>query len=985
MNMGGFAAPLGRFIAFYNNGAPLSGGELHTYKSGSDDKKKVYAEWELINPLDNPVLLDSAGRADVWLENGPYKFILKDKDGVEIYTADPVFGNGGNSDVIVMCVDTIAQLRALAANAAALVFVNGYYERGDGGGGNYLWMAEKTDTDDGGMIIEPNSAPAKGRWIGMVPNGKIDVARYGVVGDGVVENSSFLEAAATYANDNEMTLTLSKKIVLVAADCYLANVPIEITAGCHILIASSYKITSLRLAENYERKVISCNSEDAPLLEYNTPNPKMFGAEADNNNDDWKAITCAIKALMPSQASFYMPDGLYKITAPVEFKSLDEVRINLAGTIKTVHCSGISFENVTNAIICVNRIQMNELDWTTDCYGIRIKDIFQNNKLTYNTITGYKKGLHLTSVVETDFQQYDDEFRCGNICDCRYGIIADAPINNINFYGGHICLNAETKAAIDEIGNDLYHLYSYATHITGITQGAGHGVLRFYAPVFELLNNGMHFNALVIPLLIQPVFKSIDENLINVEGGDLMNGTWITGDIGQDWTKIHFNSDCKGWSIIGPRAANTAIRAFATDAIFGGFSFFAADQKSLIANILSGIQDAQCWMFTDYWCSDPQYMNKAYENTESEPTQGTYGHGAVVWNRDMTEGETIFWQCSGAGTMDTISGITATTDSTSYDVEMSDVTGLRIGQYLNIAEVSNILQIQKINTTTKIVTMYQKPDATKTTKAVTNHPAEWIIGPFHPGLNNRWWVGDMFTDKLTTSNGPGRGWFNPSDANNTIGTGGQYGYCDMGAGGEEKTFDYTYKNDGGRYFLLTGFENYIAIPNTLIKIGTNEYTVIISQLNTVADPNIQILYVKEDISGEAATGTISSIWCCLRLFATFGQNATTKIQRRAVFPTGHVKISQGNISLEEGANKMSGTVTYANGTGSLSKVISNTAVTANSRIILSIQGWTESADAKPPAIGVVSRVPGTSFTIKCSEIFSAITNLIIYWEIKEND
>jgi hypothetical protein len=82
---------------------------------------------------------------------------------------------------------------------------------------------------------------------------------------------------------------------------------------------------------------------------------------------------------------------------------------------------------------------------------------------------------------------------------------------------------------------------------------------------------------------------------------------------------------------------------------------------------------------------------------------------------------------------------------------------------------------------------------------------------------------------------------------------------------------------------------------------------------------------------------------------------------------------------------MSGTVTYANGTGSLSKVISNTAVTANSRIILSIQGWTESADAEPPAIGVVSRVPGTSFTIKCSEIFSAITNLIIYWEIKEND
>ena len=976
--MGGFAAPLGRFIAFYNNGAPLSGGELHTYKSGSDDKKKVYAEWELINPLDNPVLLDSAGRADVWLENGPYKFILKDKDGVEIYTADPVFGNGGNSDVIVMCVDTIAQLRALAANAAALVFVNGYYERGDGGGGNYLWMAEKTDTDDGGMIIEPNSAPAKGRWIGMVPNGKIDVARYGVVGDGVVENSSFLEAAATYANDNEMTLTLSKKIVLVAADCYLANVPIEITAGCHILIASSYKITSLRLAENYERKVISCNIEDAPLLEYNTPNPKMFGAEADNNNDDWKAITCAIKALMPSQASFYMPDGLYKITAPMEFKSLDEVRINLAGTIRTVHCSGISFENVTNAIICVNRIQMNELDWTTDCYGIRIKDIFQNNKLTYNTITGYKKGLHLTSVVEIDFQQYDDEFRCGNICDCRYGIIADAPINNINFYGGHICLNAKTKAAIDEIGNDLYHLYSYATHITGIIQGAGHGVLRFYAPVFELLNNGMHFNALVIPLLIQPVFKSIDENLINVEGGDLMNGTWITGDIGQDWTKIHFNSDCKGWSIIGPRAANTAIRAFATDAIFGGFSFFAADQKSLIANILSGIQDAQCWMFTDYWCSDPQYMNKAYESCELAPTQGTYGHGAVAWNSDMTIGAPIFWQCSESGTADPIQGITATTDSTKYEVTFSDVTGLKLGQYLNIAEVGNVLQISKIDTVTKIVTMYQKPDATKTDKDVTNHAPTWIQGPYHPGSNDRWITGDIFTDKFDTYTGANRSWYYAAGDSMTLAHGALKGYIDIGVGVLNESFAYSSKNDTYQYFVVTGFENNIAIPNESLIIGAHAYTVIRSCIDTSVSPNVAIVIVKEDISGEAASGTINSLYyvsSCLRIYS--GNQDATKIYK--------VKLTKNNISLNEGVNKCSGTVTIADEDDN-PKIVTNTSVTATSRILLTIQSYTVSLGALyPPAVAVKTRTPGTSFTIICSVIDSRISNLVVYWEIKEND
>jgi hypothetical protein len=71
-------SPQGIFTGFDNNGNPLAGGKLFTYLAGSSATKiNTYttASESTANP--NPVILDAAGRAQVWLDpSNNYKFVL---------------------------------------------------------------------------------------------------------------------------------------------------------------------------------------------------------------------------------------------------------------------------------------------------------------------------------------------------------------------------------------------------------------------------------------------------------------------------------------------------------------------------------------------------------------------------------------------------------------------------------------------------------------------------------------------------------------------------------------------------------------------------------------------------------------------------------------------------------------------------------------------------------------------------------------------
>lgn len=90
------------------NGIPYAGGSVYTYAAGTTTPQATYTDASGGTPLANPVPLDAAGRATIWLI-GSYKFVVKNSAGVTISTTDNVtaFGTGGLSTLGTIAANTI--------------------------------------------------------------------------------------------------------------------------------------------------------------------------------------------------------------------------------------------------------------------------------------------------------------------------------------------------------------------------------------------------------------------------------------------------------------------------------------------------------------------------------------------------------------------------------------------------------------------------------------------------------------------------------------------------------------------------------------------------------------------------------------------------------------------------------------------------------------------------------------------------------------
>jgi len=83
-------------MRFTNAGRPLVGGKVFFYVAGTTIPKNTFKDRSQATANTNPVILDSNGEADIWLEAGYYKVVLKTSSDATVWTQDyvsaPVIG-----------------------------------------------------------------------------------------------------------------------------------------------------------------------------------------------------------------------------------------------------------------------------------------------------------------------------------------------------------------------------------------------------------------------------------------------------------------------------------------------------------------------------------------------------------------------------------------------------------------------------------------------------------------------------------------------------------------------------------------------------------------------------------------------------------------------------------------------------------------------------------------------------------------------------
>jgi parallel beta-helix repeat protein len=96
-----------------------------------------------------------------------------------------------------LCVNSIADLRALDAGVVSCLTVLGYHAPGDGGGGNFHWDGLATEADNAGTIIIPASNPAVGRWKRLF-DGPLSVKWFGAKGNGAADDTAAIQATIAW-------------------------------------------------------------------------------------------------------------------------------------------------------------------------------------------------------------------------------------------------------------------------------------------------------------------------------------------------------------------------------------------------------------------------------------------------------------------------------------------------------------------------------------------------------------------------------------------------------------------------------------------------------------------------------------------------------------------------------------------------------------------------------------------------------------------
>lgn len=124
---------------------------------------------------------------------------------VTVIQIDQAIIAAGNKAIVI---DNVAALKALTVSGIAdgqLYITRGYYSDNDGGQGTYIYDSASAASDNGGTVIAPTSG--SGRFL-LQYGVEINVKQFGAKGDGITDDTSALNSAASQA------ASIQKKLVI---------------------------------------------------------------------------------------------------------------------------------------------------------------------------------------------------------------------------------------------------------------------------------------------------------------------------------------------------------------------------------------------------------------------------------------------------------------------------------------------------------------------------------------------------------------------------------------------------------------------------------------------------------------------------------------------------------------------------------------------------------------------------------------------------
>ena len=139
----------------------------------------------------------------------------------------------------------------------------GYYSEGDGGGNIYEIVAAGTGTADGGSYIDLTGVSGQAK--GLFVDGVVNVKQFGARGDGVTDDTSFIQAAIDYANTQQLAYSPSR---------YIGGRRVYIPSGTYTISSAIKVYQNIKVCGDgatATRIVQTTSGEDCLALVYNEP------------------------------------------------------------------------------------------------------------------------------------------------------------------------------------------------------------------------------------------------------------------------------------------------------------------------------------------------------------------------------------------------------------------------------------------------------------------------------------------------------------------------------------------------------------------------------------------------------------------------------------------------------------------------------------------------------------------------------------------